>query len=69
MPDNLKATKKRSTYTMDEDTKKLADRVILLRTLRSNDKRESYSALFSNLIREEWVRQKETFLESDILDN
>lgn len=53
-----KPQKKMSTYRIDDETKKIADLVVVTRSLMNGSRPESYTKLIKNLIREEWLRLK-----------
>jgi len=59
--------KKMSTYRIDDETKKLADLVVVTRSLMNGNRVESYTKLIKNLIKEEWIRIKNDISFSDIL--
>jgi hypothetical protein len=62
-----KPQKKLSTYRIDDETKRIADRVIVIRTLINGSKPEPYTKLIRNLIKEEFLRLKEEIKNNDIL--
>lgn len=62
-----KATKKMSTYRIDDETKRLADLVVVTRSLMNGNRVESYTKLIKNLIKEEWIRIKNDIAFSDLL--
>jgi hypothetical protein len=53
-----KPAKKMSTYRIDDETKKIADLVVVTRSLINGNRPESYTKLIRNLIKEEWLRLK-----------
>jgi hypothetical protein len=53
-----KPAKKLSTYRIDDETKKIADLVIVTRSLINGNRPEPYTKLIRNLIKEEWLRLK-----------
>jgi len=54
-----KPQKKMSTYRIDDETKKIADLVVVTRSLMNGSRPESYTKLIKNLIKEEWLRIKQ----------
>lgn len=62
-----KAPKKMSTYRIDDETKRLADLVVVTRSLMNGNRVESYTKLIKNLIKEEWLRIKNDIAFSDLL--
>jgi hypothetical protein len=54
-----KPVKKMSTYRIDDETKKIADLVIVTRSLMNGNRPEPYTKLIKNLIKEEWLRLKQ----------
>lgn len=54
-----KPQKKLSTYRIDDETKKIADLVLITRSLMHGNKPETYTKLIKNLIKEEWLRLKQ----------
>ena len=62
-----KPQKKQSTYRIDDETKKIADLVVITRSLMNGNRPEPYTKLIRNLIREEWLRIKQDIKFSQIL--
>jgi hypothetical protein len=62
-----KPAKKMSTYRIDDETKKLADLVVVTRSLMNGNRVESYTKLIKNLIKEEWIRIKNDIAFNDLL--
>jgi len=54
-----KPAKKMSTYRIDDETKKIADLVVVTRSLINGNRPEPYTKLIKNLIKEEWLRLKQ----------
>lgn len=62
-----KPVKKLSTYRLDDETKKIADFVLITRSLLNGNKPEPYTKLIKNLLKEEHLRLKEYIKTHEIL--